>query len=116
MTELKRSMGLLAATAMVVGIIIGASIFVQPAEIARLVPSIPAVFVVWISAGLLTLFGALCCAELASAFPRAGGVYVFLKETYSPAIGFLWGWTMFWIMHSGIIAAIAVVFARYVGY
>jgi APA family basic amino acid/polyamine antiporter len=109
-------MGLGQATAMVVGIIIGASIFVQPAEIARLVPWVPAVFAVWIVAGLLTLFGALCCAELASAFPRAGGVYVFLKETYSPAVGFLWGWAMFWSMHSGIIAAIAVVFARYVGY
>src|SRR6266550_5521496 len=115
-TELKRSIGLGQATAMVVGIIIGASIFVQPSEIARLVPSVPGVFAVWIIAGLLTLFGALCCAELASAFPRTGGVYVFLKETYSPAVGFLWGWTMFWIMHSGIIAAIAVVFARYVGY
>lgn len=109
-------MGLSQATAMVVGIIIGASIFVQPAEIARLVPWVPAVFAVWIVAGLLTLFGALCCAELASAFPRTGGVYVFLKETYSPAVGFLWGWAMFWSMHSGIIAAIAVVFARYVGY
>ena len=115
-TELKRSMGLGQATAMVVGIIIGASIFVQPSEIARLVPSVPGVFAVWIVAGLLTLFGALCCAELASAFPRTGGVYVFLKETYSPAVGFLWGWAMFWSMHSGIIAAIAVVFARYVGY
>ena len=101
---------------MVVGIIIGASIFVQPSEIAGLVPSVPGVFGVWIVAGLLTLFGALCCAELASAFPRTGGVYVFLKETYSPAVGFLWGWAMFWSMHSGIIAAIAVVFARYVGY
>jgi APA family basic amino acid/polyamine antiporter len=109
-------MGLWQATAMVVGIIIGASIFVQPSEIARLVPSVPGVFAVWIVAGVLTLFGALCCAELASAFPRAGGVYVFLKETYSPAVGFLWGWAMFWSMHSGIIAAIAVVFARYVGY
>ena len=97
-------------------IIIGASIFVQPAEIARLVPWVPAVFGVWIVAGLLTLFGALCCAELASAFPRAGGVYVFLKETYSPGVGLLWGWAMFWSMHSGIIAAIAVVFARYVAY
>lgn len=109
-------MGLGQATAMVVGIIIGASIFVQPSEIARLVTWVPAVFAVWIAAGLLTLFGALCCAELASAFPRAGGVYVFLKETYSPAVGFLWGWAMFWSMHSGIIAAIAVVFASYVGY
>lgn len=116
MTELKRSIGLGQATAMVVGIIIGASIFVQPSEIARLVPSVPGVFAVWIVAGLLTLFGALCCAELASAFPRTGGVYVFLKETYSPAVGFLWGWAMFWSMHSGIIAAIAVVFARYVAY
>jgi len=115
-TELKRSIGLGQATAMVVGTIIGASIFVQPSEIARLVPSVPGVFAVWIAAGVLTLFGALCCAELASAFPRTGGVYVFLKETYSPAVGFLWGWAMFWSMHSGIIAAIAVVFARYVGY
>src|SRR5215813_14717083 len=109
-------MGLGHATAMVVGIIVGASIFVQPAEIARLVPWEPLVFAVWIVAGLLTLAGALCCAELASAFPRTGGVYVFLKETYAPAIGFLWGWAMFWSMHSGIIAAIAVVCARYVGY
>src|SRR4030095_6010114 len=114
--ELKRSMGLIQATAMVVGIIIGASIFVQPAEIANLVQWVPAVFGVWIVAGILTLFGALCCAELASAFPRAGGVYVFLKETYSPALGFLWGWAMFWSMHSGIVAAIAVGFARYTGY
>src|SRR5258705_1701183 len=101
-------MGLTEATAMVVGIIIGASIFVQPAEIARLVPWIPAVFGVWIVAGMLTLFGALCCAELASAFPRAGGVYVFLKETYSPAVGFLLGWGMFLGMHSRIIAAMGL--------
>lgn len=109
-------MGLGQATAMVVGIIIGASIFVQPSEIARLVPSTTGVMLVWIGAGLLTFFGALACAELASAFPRTGGVYVFLKETYSPALGFLWGWAMFWSIHSGIIAAIAVVFARYAGY
>jgi basic amino acid/polyamine antiporter, APA family len=101
---------------MVVGIIIGASIFVQPSEIVAQVPSVPGAFAVWIVAGLLTLCGALCCAELASAFPSSGGVYEFLKETYSPAVGFLWGWAMFWSMHSGIIAAIAVVFARYVGY
>ncbi len=81
-------MGLGQATAMVVGIIIGASIFVQPSEIARLVPSTTGVMLVWVGAGLLTFFGALACAELASAFPRTGGVYVFLKETYSPALGF----------------------------
>jgi basic amino acid/polyamine antiporter, APA family len=60
--------------------------------------------------------GALVCAELSSAFPRTGGVYVFLRETYSPAIGFLWGWSMFWSVHSGIAAAIATVFARYASY
>ena len=65
---------------------------------------------------MLTLFGALVCAELASTFPRSGGVYVYLREAYSPAVGFLWGWAMFWVMHSGIIAIIATVFARYTAY
>lgn len=98
---------------MVVGTIIGASIFVQPSEITRQLPSVPAIVLAWIAAGALTLCGALVCAELASAFPRTGGVYVFLREAYSPAAGFLWGWAMLWSMHSGIIAAIATVFARY---
>ncbi len=98
---------------MVVGTIIGASIFVQPSLITSQVPSSAGVYLVWVLAGILTLFGALVAAELASAFPRTGGVYVFLKESYSSPVGFLWGWAMFWSMHSGIIAAIAVVFARY---
>jgi basic amino acid/polyamine antiporter, APA family len=101
---------------MVVGTIIGASIFVQPSEMTGAVRSISGLLGVWMVAGLLTIAGALICAELASAFPRTGGVYVFLNETLSPEVGFLWGWAMFWSMHSGIIAAIAVVFARYVGY
>ncbi len=114
--ELRRSMGLLPTTALVVGTIIGASIFVQPSEITALVPDTAGVLAAWTIAGLLTLFGALVCAELASAMPRTGGVYVFLNESFSPLAGFLWGWAMFWIMHSGIIAAIAVVFARYTGH
>ena len=101
---------------MVVGIIVGASIFVQPSEINRHVPTIRGVLSVWIAAGILTLFGALVCARLSAAYPRTGGVYVFLKETLSPAFGFLWGWAMFWSAHSGIIAASSVVFARYVAY
>src|ERR1035441_4849858 len=113
---LERPIGLLHATAMVVGIIIGASIFVQPAEINRHVPSIPGVLSVWIAAGILTLCGSLVCAELSSAFPRTGGVYVFLKETLSPACGFLWGWAMFWSVHSGIIAATSVILARYIAF
>lgn len=109
-------MGLPQATAMVVGTIIGASIFVQPSEITRHVASVPGVFLVWIISGILTLCGALVCAELASIFNQSGGVYVYLKEAYSPAAGFLWGWAMFWTMHSGIIAAIAVICARYIAF
>jgi APA family basic amino acid/polyamine antiporter len=116
MAQLTRAMRLPDATAMVVGIIIGASIFVQPSEITRLVPSAAGIALVWVLAGVLTLIGALICAELSSAFPRTGGVYVFLRDIFGPATGFLWGWAMFWSMHTGIIAAIAVVFARYVGY
>ncbi len=89
--------------------------FVQASEITAQVGSAAGVLLAWLIAGVLTLLGALVCAELASAFPRTGGVYVFLREIYSPALGFLWGWAMFWIMHSGIVAAIATVFARYAG-
>jgi APA family basic amino acid/polyamine antiporter len=110
---LRRALGLPQATSLVVGIIIGASIFAQPSEITRLLPSVAAITLAWVAAGVLTMCGALVCAELASAFPRTGGVYVFLTEAFGPATGFLWGWAMFWTMHSGILAAIAVIFARY---
>ena len=101
---------------MVIGTIIGASIFVQPSLVSGAVPSATGVLVVWTAAGALTLIGALITAELSSAFPETGGVYVFLKRAYSPALAYLWGWAMFWSMHSGIIAAIATVFARYLGH
>ena len=112
-TSLFRSISLTQATAMVVGTIVGASIFVQPSEVSRAVPSFAGMLLVWVVAGALTWFGASICAELTSAYPRTGGVYVFLREMFSPAVGFLWGWAMFWSMHSGIIAAIAMVFGRY---
>src|SRR5215471_8911237 len=101
--DLLRSMSLAHATSMVIGIILGASIFLQPSEITRLVPNSRGVMLVWLAAGLLTLCGALVCAELSSAFPDTGGVYVFLKR-------------IFWSVHSGIIAAIAVILGRYAGY
>lgn len=113
--QLARDIGLPSATALVVGTIIGSSIFVQASEITSLVPSPLGVAAAWAAAGALTLVGALVCAELASAYPRTGGVYVFLKEIYTPALGFLWGWAMLWTMHSGILAAVATVFARYAG-
>ena len=116
MDTLKRAIGLPSATALVVGTIIGSAIFVQASEITTLVPSPLMVVLAWAAAGLLTLIGALVCAELASAYPQTGGVYVFLREIYSPSLGFLWGWAMVWTMHSGILAAIATVFARYAGF
>src|SRR5947209_6610534 len=115
-SALRRSMRFSHATAMVVGIILGASVFIQSSEITRLVPSTAAVMLAWLAAGALTFCVALVCAELTSAFPQTGGVYVFLRQIFSPALGFLWGWAMFWSIHSGIIAAIAVILARYVAY
>jgi APA family basic amino acid/polyamine antiporter len=112
---LRRSIGLWRASAIVAGIIIGASIFAQPSEIIKAVPSEAAAIGVWFGAGLLTLIGALVIAELSSAWPASGGVYVFLKRAFSPATGFLWGWAMFWSMHTGIVAIIAMIFARYFG-
>ncbi|HMA43985.1 MAG TPA: amino acid permease [Gemmatimonadales bacterium] len=114
--QLERSLGLGRATAMVVGTIIGASIFVQPSLVTGAVGTVGGVFLAWGVAGLLTLAGALITAELASAYPDTGGVYAFLRRAYSPGAGFLWAWAMFWSMHTGIIAALAMVFARYAGY
>lgn len=116
MATLKRAIELPGATALVVGTIIGSSVFVQASELTTLVPHPVLVVLAWGVAGVLTLIGALVCAELSSAFPRTGGVYVFFREIYSPTLGFIWGWAMFWTMHSGILAAIATVFARYAGY
>ncbi len=113
---LTRAIGLTQATAIVVGTIIGTSIFVQPSEITREVPTITGILVAWTLAGLLTYLGAIVCAELASAFPHTGGVYVFLREAYSPRVAFMWGWASFWVIHSGVVAAIAMVCARYLAF
>src|SRR5213075_1043790 len=99
-TKLARTIELPHATAMVVGTIVGSSIFVQPSEVSKAVPSFGGMLLVWVAAGALTWFGASICAELSSAFPQTGGVYVFLREMFSPAAGFLWGWAMCCSMHS----------------
>jgi basic amino acid/polyamine antiporter, APA family len=115
-SDLRPSLTRLNAIALVAGTIIGASIFVQPSEIAQHLSRPADIMLVWLACGVLTLFGAMVCAELASAFPHTGGLYIFLRETFSPLAGFLWGWAMFWIMHTGIIAIVAMVFARYTAY
>ncbi|MBM4194771.1 MAG: amino acid permease [Gemmatimonadetes bacterium] len=111
----RRSIGPWRASAIVAGTIIGASIFVQPTAIIAAVRDPFTALGVWLVAGGLTLIGALVVAELSSAMPATGGVYVFLSRAFSPGFGFLWGWAMFWSMHTGIAAAIAMVVARYLG-
>src|SRR4029079_1402267 len=85
------------------------------AESTRLIGAPGWLLVAWALAGLLTITGALCCAELAAMMPRAGGQYVFLREAYGPALGFLFGWSLFIVIQTGTIAAVAVAFARFTG-
>src|SRR5918912_1959893 len=103
--ELVRGLGLLDATMIVVGSMIGSGIFITSAESARMIGAPGWLLLAWALAGLLTIMGALCCAELATMMPRAGGQYVFLREAYSPAVGFLFGWTLFLVIQTGTIAA-----------
>jgi len=113
--RLVRGLGLIDATMIVVGSMIGSGIFITSAESARLVGSPGWLLVAWALAGVLTITGALCCAELAAMWPRAGGQYVFLREAYGPSIGFLFGWALFLIVQTGTIAAVAVAFANFTG-
>ena len=99
----------------VVGSMIGSGIFITSAESSRLVGSPGWLIAAWALAGLLTITGALCCAELAAMWPQAGGQYVFLREAYGPSIGFLFGWGLFLIIQTGTIAAVAVAFANFTG-
>jgi len=113
--NLLRGLSLLDATAIVVGSMIGSGIFITSAESSRLVGSPGWLLAAWALAGVLTITGALCCAELAAMWPRAGGQYVFLREAYGPSIGFLFGWGLFLIIQTGTIAAVAVAFANFTG-
>jgi APA family basic amino acid/polyamine antiporter len=114
-TPLVRELGPVDATMIVMGSMIGSGIFITSAESAQLVGSPGWLLMAWALAGLLTITGALCCAELAAMMPRAGGQYVFLREAYGPALGFLFGWSMFLVVQTGTIAAVAVAFAKFLG-
>jgi APA family basic amino acid/polyamine antiporter len=110
-----RGLGLLDSTMLVAGSMIGSGIFIVSAIIARQVGSPGWLLVVWVVTGLLTLMAALSYGELAAMMPKAGGQYVYLREAYSPLWGFLYGWTLFLVIQTGTIAAVAVGFARYSG-
>ncbi|HEU5459512.1 MAG TPA: amino acid permease, partial [Pyrinomonadaceae bacterium] len=113
--KLVRELSLLDATMIVVGSMIGSGIFLVSAESSRLVGSPGWLLAAWTLAGVLTITGALCCAELAAMWPRAGGQYVFLREAYGPSVGFLFGWGLFLIIQTGTIAAVAVAFSNFTG-
>jgi basic amino acid/polyamine antiporter, APA family len=99
----------------VIGSMIGSGIFIVSAESSRIIGAPGWLLLTWIVAGLLTITGALCCAELSTMMPRAGGVYVFLREAYGPAFGFVFGWTLFLVVQTGTIAAVAIAFAKFLG-
>jgi APA family basic amino acid/polyamine antiporter len=106
---------MLDATMIVIGSMIGSGIFLVSAESSKLVGAPGWLLVAWALGGVLTITGALSCAELAAMMPRAGGQYVFLREAYGPSIGFLFGWALFLVVQTGTIAAVAVAFANFTG-
>ncbi|MFL6537699.1 MAG: APC family permease [Chthoniobacterales bacterium] len=114
-TKFIRGLGLLDSTMLVAGSMIGSGVFIVSADIGRLVGSPGWLLVVWLVTGALTIVGALSYGELAAMMPRAGGQYVYLREAYGPLWGFLYGWTLFLVIQTGTIAAVAVAFARFLG-
>jgi APA family basic amino acid/polyamine antiporter len=112
---LVKGLGLLDATMLVIGSMIGSGIFIVAADISRQVRSPGLLILVWVITALMTIFAALSYGELAAAMPNAGGQYVYLRESFGPLSGFLFGWTMFLVIQTGTIAAVAVAFAKYTG-
>lgn len=112
---LLRELGLPDATAIVAGTVIGSGIFLVPHSVALQLSSFYAVLLVWVAGGVLSLFGALALGELGAAFPSAGGLYVYLDRAYGKLTGFLYGWALLTLVHSGSIATLAVAFRIYLG-
>ncbi|PVH27105.1 APC family permease [Sphingobacterium corticibacter] len=114
--EFKKSLGLLDATMLVAGSMIGSGIFIVSSDIARHTGSAGWLMVVWLIAGFMTLTAALSYGELSAMFPRAGGQYIYLKEAYSPLVSFTFGWTFFAVIHTATIAAVGVAFSKFTAY
>src|SRR5256885_8351138 len=113
--RLVRGLSLLDATMIVIGSMIGSGIFIVSAKSMTIVGSPGWLLAAWAIAGVLTITGALCCAELAAMMPRAGGHNDFLREAYGPATGFLFCWALFFVVQTGTIAAVGVAFAIFSG-
>src|SRR5712675_507119 len=110
-----KALGLTSATTLVMGSMIGSGIFIVSSDVARQVKSPGLLILCWLIGAALTIIAALCYGELAAAMPHAGGQYVYLREAFGPAPAFLFGWTMFMVIQTGTIAAVAVAFAKYAG-
>jgi basic amino acid/polyamine antiporter, APA family len=110
-----KGLGLIDATTLVMGSMIGSGVFIVAADISRQVQSPGLMMMTWFETAALTLIAALSYGELAAAMPHAGGQYVYLREAFGPLAGFLFGWTMFAVIQTGTIAAVAVAFAKYTG-
>ncbi len=113
--ELVKGLGLTSATTLVMGSMIGSGIFIVSADIARLVDSPVLLIAAWLVTGFMTVVGALCYGELAAMMPKAGGQYVFLRDSLGPLWGFLYGWTFFLVIQCGTIAAVGVAFGKFLG-
>ncbi len=111
--EMKRSLGLYDATMMVAGSMIGSGIFIVSADMSRVVGSAGWLLFLWILSGAITMMAALCYGELAGMMPKAGGQFVYIERAYGKFISFLYGWTVFTVIQTGVIAAVAVAFAKY---
>ncbi len=112
-TELKRSLGLISATSIVSGSMIGSGIFIVTAQMARDIGSAAWILLIWLVTGFLTMTAALSYGELAGMMPMAGGQYIYIKRAYGRLVSFLYGWTVFSVIQTGVIAAVAVAFANY---
>jgi basic amino acid/polyamine antiporter, APA family len=115
-TSFKPSLGLVDATMLVAGSMIGSGIFIVSADITRNTGSVGWLMFVWLITGFMTLTAALSYGELSAMFPKAGGQYIYLKEAYNPLIGFLYGWSFFTVIQTATIAAVAVAFAKFTAY
>ena len=115
-TTMKRELGLLDATLLVAGSMIGSGIFIVSSDMLKDVGSAGWLILVWLITGLMTLIAAISYGELSGMFPKAGGQYVYLKEAYNPLVGFLYGWSFFTVIQTGTIAAVAVAFGKFLGY
>lgn len=114
--EMKRELGLLDATMLVAGSMVGSGIFIVSADIVRHVGSAFWLILIWVVTGLITLMAALSYGELSAMFPKAGGQYVYLKESYNKLVAFLYGWSFFTVIQTGTIAAVGIAFAKFTAY